>query len=88
MNKHRQPGNPNFFSFCGNETDGSLKMLLAGKEQKQKRSIYHFFTHLKPSPLYPQAESNLSVHPDGNKPLLLSRHILIYMLHSWLEAFH
>lgn len=32
MNKHREPGNPNFFSFCGKETDGSLKMHLAEKE--------------------------------------------------------
>lgn len=65
----------------------SLRCFWLGKN-KSRREIFTIFTYLKPSLLYPQAESNSSAHPDRNKPLLLRRHTLFYILHSWLEAFH
>lgn len=78
---------PIFFLSVARKQMALLKCFWLGKN-KSRREIFTIFTYLKPSHLYPQAESNLSGHPDRNKPLLLRRHVLIYMLHSWLEAFH
>lgn len=75
-----------FFMWQGNRW---LSLNAFGWERTKEGDKYlHFFYLPKTESFVHRQKAILSAHPDQSKPLLLRRHFLIYMLHSWLEAFH